>query len=132
MHAVCVPRDTPKVQLCGRSFAQPGTVVRTQAARDLRRRCRRSGLLLLVAPSFGVALGLLLTLAIECVLLFLRDPRLLSERERHRFARSLASRRLARKARDGMVRSGCASAERSRGAVTRDVRNRAATARSGP
>ena len=65
----------------------------TQAAWDLRCRRRRGGLFLfLVARALLLAFGLLLTLAIQRVLLLLRDPRLLREGERHRFARSLASR----------------------------------------
>ena len=60
----------------------------TQAARDLRCRRRGGGLFLfLVARALLLALGLLLTLTIQSVLLLLRDPRLLSEGERHRFAR---------------------------------------------
>ena len=70
-------------------LSQTNAVVGTQAAWDLRRRCRRGGLCLLLreAAALLFALGLLLTLAIDSVLFFLRDSRLLSERERHRFAR---------------------------------------------
>ena len=83
-----------RMQWC---FPKAHTIMGTQAAWDLRRRRRSGGLFLfLVAPALLLALGLLLTLAIHSVLLFLRDSRLLSEGEWHRFARSLASRCLAR------------------------------------
>ena len=83
-------------------LSQAYTIMCTQAAWDLRRRGRRGGLCLLrEAAALLFALGLLLTLTLLGVLFFLRDPRLLREGERHRFARSLASKSLARKARDG-------------------------------
>jgi len=76
-------------------LSQANAVVGTQAAWDLRCRRRRGGLfLILVAAALLLALGLLLTLAVNCVLLLLRNSCLLSKGERHRFARSLGSRGL--------------------------------------
>ena len=98
-------------------LSQANAVVGTQPAWDLRRRRRGGGLFLfLVARALLLAFGLLLTFAIESVLLLLRDPRLLSEGERHRFARSLASRRLARN-----LRAVTLAALRKRNAVAQAV-----------
>ena len=66
-------------------FPKAHTIMGTQAAWDLRRRCRRGGLCLLLreAAALLFALELLLTLALLGVLFLLRDPRLLREGERH-------------------------------------------------